>query len=137
MGVLHPLLYSGHILQKKRSIPLASGNSIKMWFLPRVLKAQICTDAEHIPSVTQALTLVISQFPSIYQCCFKHGEVSSAITHYGLHWNSQLDLLPFTVGVLPIQLSCRGKIKKKCTSNPVFRCFLRLQSRPLQICKKN
>lgn len=66
MAVLHSLLYSGHVLQKKRNIPLASGNSIKMWVLPPGLKAQICTDAEHIPSITQALTLVISQFPSIY-----------------------------------------------------------------------
>lgn len=125
MAVLHPLLYSGHVLQKKRNIPLGSGNSIKMWFFPQDWKPKFA-DAEHIPSITQALTLVISQFPSICLwplCCFKHREVPSAIIHYGLHWNSPVWFVPFTVGVLPIQLNCRGKIKKSIYLKSYFQLF--------------
>lgn len=128
MAVLHSLLYSGHILQKKRNIPLASGNSIKMWVLPPGLKAQICTDAEH-PSVPLHLS---------DHCAALNTETflqQSPIMDYT--GTASLICCPSLWGFCLYNQAVREKLKNQSTSNPIFSCLLRLQSTPLQICKKN
>lgn len=84
-------LFWPHSLEEKEYSPSKGQFHKNVGSSPLGLRAQICTDAEHIPSITEVLTLVISQFPSITLwslCCFKHWEDLSAIMHYGLHWNS-------------------------------------------------
>lgn len=61
MALLYPLLYS----LEEKEYPPGKQQFHKNVGFPLGLKDQCCTDAEHIPSVTQALTLVMSQFPSI------------------------------------------------------------------------